>query len=87
MTEPAAFLAIAEELLKKQPAIRASYTEARALVDAYARTDGAGVSREMLELGGEEIVCSKGFLPALKHEVAAPKRKPRQTARLAQATT
>lgn len=79
LVEPDAFLPIAETLLQKLPELKAAYADARAIMSAYPRTDGARVLREMLELGDEETVLAETFPPALKREVAALRRKTRRT--------
>jgi hypothetical protein len=75
MTDPAQLLPVAEKLLKSYDQLVATYQDARKIVKAYPTTDGARLLREMLDLGEEKQVLAPGFLPALKKDVAALKRK------------
>jgi hypothetical protein len=75
LREPAAFLPIAQRLLDGYGQLVAAYKDAHAIVDAYPESDGAQVLRAMLDVGEETTVLSPGFLPALKKEVAALRRR------------
>jgi len=75
MTRPEEFRPVAVSLLQNINSLVACYKDARAIVNAYPKSDGARVLSEMLDVGEEKKVLSPGFLPALKKEVAALKRK------------
>lgn len=75
LTDPAAFKPVAANLLASYDNLTATYREARGIVKAFPKTDGAQVLSEMLEIGGEKQVLAPAFLPALKKEVAALTRK------------
>ena len=75
LADPAQFLPVAEKLLQHYPKLAAAYRDARAIIAAHPRTDGAKVLREMLEIGEAERALDPAFLPALKREVAALRRK------------
>ena len=75
LTSPADFKPVAANLLASYDKLTATYREARGIVKAFPKTDGAQVLSEMLEIGGEKQVLAPGFLPALKKEVAALTRR------------
>jgi predicted dehydrogenase len=75
LADPAQFLPVAEKLLQHYPKLAAAYRDARAIIAAHPRTDGAQVLREMLEIGEAERALDPAFLPALKREVAALRRQ------------
>ncbi|MCG3147446.1 MAG: hypothetical protein PCFJNLEI_00886 [Verrucomicrobiae bacterium] len=75
LVKPEEFLPVANRLLDNYPALVAAYRDAQAIIKDYPGTDGAQVLGEMLEVGGEKEVLAKGFLPALKREVAGLRRK------------
>ncbi len=75
LADPAQFLPVAEKLLLHYPRLADAYRDARAIIDAHPKTDGAQVLREMLEVGQAERALDPAFLPALKREVAALRRK------------
>ncbi len=75
LSNPAAFKPVAANLLASYDKLTAAYREAREIVKAFPNTDGAQALSEMLEVGEEKKVLAPGFLPALKKEVAALKRK------------
>jgi hypothetical protein len=64
-----------KKLLESCDKLVATYRDARAIVNAHPKSDGAQVLREMLEVGGEQKVLAPTFLKALKREVAALARK------------
>jgi len=68
---------LADKVVADYPAIVSTMRAARRLANAYPRSDGAKVLREMLEVGCEQDVLGKRFLPALKRRRAAMKRKAR----------
>jgi hypothetical protein len=75
LRKPEDFLPIAEKLLEGYELLKTTYREARGLIKAYPGTDGAKVLSEMLELGEEKKALAPSFLPALKKDVAALRRK------------
>jgi hypothetical protein len=75
LADPAQFLPIAAKLLQHYDSLVAAYTQAQAIIAAYPKSDGAQVLRDMLAVGEPERVLAPTFLPALKREVAALRRK------------
>lgn len=75
MVQPAEFLPIATQLLDGYDKLVAAYKQARAIIKDYPNSDGAKVLAEMLKLGEEEKVLAPDFLPALKKDVAALRKK------------
>lgn len=75
LVDPAQFLSVAEKLLLNYPKLVTAYGDAQEIVAAYPKSDGAQVLREMLELGEAAQALDPLFLPALKREVAALRRK------------
>jgi hypothetical protein len=75
ITDPSLFLPVAKRLLDSRDRILAAYADARAIIAAYPKSDGATVLREMLEVGGDAKVLDPAFWTALKREVAALKKK------------
>ncbi|HCE43289.1 MAG TPA: hypothetical protein DET40_07055 [Lentisphaeria bacterium] len=75
IAKPENFQPVATKLLDGYDKLVTAYKDAREIVDAYPKSDGARVMSQMLELGEEDKVLSAGFLPALKKEVAALKKK------------
>ncbi|MFA6566591.1 MAG: Gfo/Idh/MocA family oxidoreductase [Victivallales bacterium] len=75
ITTPEKFLPVAVKLLDSYDKLVAAYKDARAIVNAYPKSDGARVLSEMLEVGEEKKVLDTGFLPALKKDVASLRRK------------
>jgi hypothetical protein len=75
LREPEAFLPIAKRLLENYGPLVAAYKDARAIIDAYPKSDGTQVLSEMLEVGEETKVLEPAFLPTLKKEIAALRRK------------
>ncbi len=75
ITSPHEFLPVAKRLLDAYDPLVVAYKDARAIVKAYPKTDGAKVLSEMLEVGGEKQVLAADFLPALKKDVAGLKKK------------
>ncbi len=75
LAEPARFVEVARNLLDAYPRLAAAYRDARAISAAYPRSDGAQVLRQMLEEGEAERALAPAFLPALKREMAALRRK------------
>jgi len=62
MAEPEKLQDMLEALIEKLPEVRATYAAARTLIDAYPRSDGARVLRQMLEeVGDEDIVMASEF--------------------------
>jgi len=66
---------LADEVIKNYPVIVSTMKAARKLADAYPRSDGAKVLREMLEVGCEQDVLRKNFLAELKKRRTRMKRK------------
>ena len=54
MTRPEEFLAVEQNLRDNYAALLEAYRAARRIVDAYPKSDGARVLREMLEIGHEK---------------------------------
>ncbi len=75
MAQPEQLLPIAQRLLDVYPKLTAAYRDALILVKEYPKSDGAQVLREMLEVGEADRALAPAFLPALRREVAALKRK------------
>jgi hypothetical protein len=75
MARPEEFLPVAVRLLDNYDALVVAYKDARAIIKAFPKSDGAIVLAEMLELGDEKKVLAPAFLPALKKEVAALQKK------------
>lgn len=75
MTAPGEVVAVGDKLVRTFETRRQTYAMARKLVDAYPQSDGARVLREMLDIGCEGVVMKPGFLAALRHELAALRRK------------
>lgn len=73
--QPEQFCPVATRLLEGYDKLVQAYKDAREIINAYPKSDGATVLSEMLELGEEKKVLAPTFLPALKKEVAALKRK------------
>ncbi len=72
---PEKFLPIAVKLLDSYDKLLTAYKDARSIVNAYPKSDGARVLSQMLELGEEKKVLSADFFAALKKDVAALKKK------------
>ena len=72
---PESFLPLASKLLDSYDNLVAAYKDARSIVNAYPKSDGARVLSQMLELGEEKKVLSADFLATLKKDVAALKKK------------
>ena len=85
VTEPAKVVELADGVIRRYPAMRRAMTEARKLADAYPRSDGAKVLREMLAVGDEATVMRPDFLDALKKKRARLKRKLRRSSRFERA--
>ena len=75
MSRPEEFLPVARRLLDNYGGLAEAYRDAREIVAAYPHSDGAQVLSEMLEVGDAKQALAPGFLPALRKEVAALKRK------------
>lgn len=75
LTRPEEFLPVAAKLLEIYGQLAATYKDARDIVKAYPKSDGARVLSEMLDLGEHQKVLAPGFLPALKKEVSALRKK------------
>jgi hypothetical protein len=75
LADPEELLRVAQQLLDAYPELQSAYRDARAIVDAYPKTDGARILSEMLEQGEEKTALAPAFLPALKKDLAALKRK------------
>jgi hypothetical protein len=75
MAHPEEFQAIATKLLDSYDNLVAAYKDARSIVNAYPKSDGARVLSQMLELGEEKKALSADFLTALKKDVSALRKK------------
>ena len=72
--DKAKIVELASKVIDDYPAMRKTIRKARQLVDAYPRSDGAKVLREMLEFGDEETLMRRGFLDDLRKHRAKMKR-------------
>ncbi len=75
ISSPEKFLPVAKQLLDCYDKLVVAYKDARAIVKAYPKTDGAQVLAEMLDVGGEKKVLASDFLPVLKKDVASLQKK------------
>jgi hypothetical protein len=75
LTRQDEFLPVAQRLFDNYERLAVTYRDAREIVNAYPKSDGAQVLLEMLEVGEEKKALAPTFLPALKKEVAALKKK------------
>ncbi len=75
MAAPDQFTSIGQRLLGQLDKLRATYALARKIADAYPRSDGARVLREMLALGDEKLVMAAGFPARLKRQFARRERQ------------
>ncbi len=75
LTRPEEFLPVAQRLLNNYAKLAEAYKDARAIVKAHPKSDGAQVLSEMLDVGEHKKALAPSFLPALKKEVAALTRK------------
>ena len=75
MTHPEEFQTIAKKLHDSYDKLLAAYKDARSIVNAYPKSDGAGVLSQMLVLGEERKALSPDFLPTLKKEIASLEKK------------
>lgn len=76
MVEPHQVAAMLEGIVANHPDMCKTYAMARRLVDAYPKSNGARVLREMLEdIGGEDEVMADGFLGKLKRRLKALRKK------------
>ncbi len=72
---PEKFLPVAMKLLDSYDKLIATYKDARSIVNAYPKSDGARVLSQMLEIGEEKKALSAEFLTALKKDVSALRKK------------
>lgn len=75
IASPDKFLPVAKRLLDVYDRLVATYRDARAIVKAYPKSDGARVLSEMLDIGEEKKVLTAAFLSALKKDVALLQKK------------
>jgi len=75
LSRPEEFLPVATNLLNQYDSLVATYKDARDIVNAYPKSDGARVLSELLEVGEEKKVLAPDFLPALKRDVTALNKK------------
>ncbi len=75
LADPTEMQPVAQQLLDNYSALCSAYKDARAIIKAHPRSDGARVLAEMLEVGEEKKALAPGFLVALKKDVAALRRK------------
>jgi hypothetical protein len=66
VVDKAAIAELAERLIREYPVFRETVIKARALADAYPRSDGAHVLNDMLEEADEERILDAGFLQTVK---------------------
>lgn len=74
LADASRYLEIVEALVQTYPRLRATYGEARRIIDAYPQSDGARVLSEMLAVGEEQAALAPAFLRALRRRHAALKR-------------
>ena len=79
--EPAKVAEFADNLIRDYPEMLKAMKAARKLADAYPRSDGARVLREMLEVADEAASTSRGFLKELKRRRSGLRAKPRRRSR------
>jgi hypothetical protein len=75
MADPARLLGLVGTVTRNLDAMRDVYRLARRIADAYPKSDGARVLREMLEVGCEREVMRPGFKAALVRREKALKKK------------
>ena len=75
--EPSRIVAMADTVIKEYPAMAETMKEARAIADAYPRSEGARLLREMLGLTDEEHVLRPGFLAQVRKDRNCLKRRRR----------
>jgi len=75
VTEPARLVGIADAVIKGYREMKAVYGKARRLAEAYPRSEGARLLREVLEVGGEKVAMKSGFLETAKRERAKLARR------------
>ena len=73
--EPERLLEMADRVIEGYPAMRKVMRAARKIVNAYPRSDGARVLREMLEVADEKVTMKPGFLAAVKKQRRALRRR------------
>ena len=81
MVEPAKVVEMANALTKAYPDMLRVMKEARALADAYPRSEGARLLNETLEAAGERDVTRPGFLRELRKNRDRLRRKAKALAR------
>jgi hypothetical protein len=64
--EPARVLDLVNTVIRAYPEMLDVMRTARALADAYPRSEGARLLREMLEVGGEDAVTGRDFLSRMQ---------------------
>ena len=75
MREPAKLVGLADALIKAYPAMHETLKQARELADAYPRSDGARMLREVLGLAEESTVMKPGFVDEVKKRRSRLKRR------------
>ncbi len=73
-TDVAPIVAVADKLVAEHPRMVKTLRAARQLADAYARSLGARLLNEVLDLAGEKAVLANGFLRRLKAQSERLKR-------------
>ncbi len=72
--EPEQIIPLADKVIREYPEMVEVMKSARQLADAYPRSDGGRVIREMLEQAGEKAVLKPDFLKWVKQERSRLKR-------------
>ena len=73
--DPSKVVDLANAVIKAYPAMVGVMKKARALADAYPRSEGARLLNEILELGDEAVVTRPGFLDDLRRTRDKLRRK------------
>jgi len=72
---------LAEQIIGKYPEMRKTMRAARKIADAYPRSEGSRVLRDMLEHADEEKTMKRGFVDAVKKDRTRLKRMQRSKSR------
>jgi predicted dehydrogenase len=75
LVDPAQYLAVVTRMADLADKMIENYRQARTIADAYPRSDGARVLREMLEVGGEAAMIKPGFKATVRRQAAALARR------------
>jgi hypothetical protein len=81
MVAPAEAAAAGELLLPRLAELRATYRDARRIVDAFPKSQGARALRELLDASGESVATKPAFAAKLKKRIAELRKPKRASAR------